>query len=47
MPKLPELEEQDIETLFEGLDAAIDKAWLDKIWAMLTGRMKMYEDIRG
>lgn len=46
MPELPGLEEQDREKLFAGLDYAIDRAWLDKIWNMISGRMKLYEDIR-
>lgn len=39
MPKLSGLKGQDREALSAGLDVAIDKAWLDKIWAMLIEKM--------
>ncbi|WP_346689616.1 hypothetical protein [uncultured Cloacibacillus sp.] len=46
MLELPEYSKLSREELFAGLDGAIDKAWLDKIWDMISGRWKMYEDIR-
>lgn len=39
MPELSGLKGQDREALSAGLDVAIDKAWLDKIWAMLIEKM--------
>ena len=46
MPELPKLETLKRNELFEGLGNAINEAWLDKIWDMITGRWKVYENIR-
>ena len=44
-PKLNPLHEDDKKILFEDLDAALDKKWLDKIWEMIWQRWCIYEDI--
>ncbi len=44
-PKLNPLHEDDKKILFEDLDSALDKRWLDKIWEMIWQRWCIYEDI--
>lgn len=47
MLALPELRDNVREKLFNGLEQAIGTEWLDKIWEMLSGRRRLYEDLRG
>ena len=44
-PKLNPLRECDKEVLLEGLEDALDKKWLDKIWEMIWRRWQAYEDL--
>ncbi len=44
---LPRLSEDIRRILFSGLADAIGPAWLDKIWEMLCGRWRAYEDFCG
>lgn len=44
LPVLTPLREQDREALLEGLDGILGRLWLDKIWEMIWGRWKRYED---
>lgn len=44
MPDLKPLKESDKDIILEGLDAVLPAAHLDKIWKMIWGRWKAYED---
>ncbi len=44
-PKLNPLHEDDKKILFEDLDSALDKRWLDKIWEMIWQRWCIYEGV--
>ncbi|MDO5114597.1 MAG: hypothetical protein Q4D58_00730 [Synergistaceae bacterium] len=46
MPPFCSFQERDRERLFAGLDMAVAKLWLDKIWEMLWLRRCVYEDFR-
>ena len=37
---------EDKDKLFEGLDGVISDVFIDRIWSMIYGRFKLYEDIR-
>ena len=43
-PALTPLREQDRDILFEDLDGILGQPWLDKIWEMIWGRWRQYED---
>ncbi len=45
-PKLDPLKQSDKEILLSGLDEAIEKEYLDKIWEMIYARWEIYESIR-
>jgi hypothetical protein len=44
MPKLQPLREADQGFWLSGLDGVIGRVWLDKIWEMLWGRWRAYEN---
>lgn len=44
LPVLNPLKETDKEFLLNELDTAISNEWLDKIWEMIWGRWRIYED---
>lgn len=44
LPVLTPLREKDREVLLEGMDGILGQPWLDKIWEMIWGRWKRYED---
>ena len=46
LPALHPLQESDKLFLLEGLDEALGKAWLDRIWEMIWGRWQAYADLR-
>lgn len=45
LPQLVALKDTDKDILLAGLDDALDHKWLGKIWEMILGRWKIYEDI--
>ena len=45
-PHLNPLKESDRSFLLNGLDEALDKAWLERIWEMIWKRWKLYENLR-
>ena len=47
LPSLPQRSESMRQLLLEGLEDAIGAAWLDKIWEMILGRWRAYEDFCG
>ena len=45
-PRFRALQPSDKEVLLEGLDVALPKDWLEKIWQMIWNRWCEYEDFR-
>lgn len=45
-PKLKPLKETDRDKLLDGLEDALDRRWLERIWEMIWGRWQKFEDLR-
>ncbi len=46
-PALHPLRESDRDTLLAGLEEALDRKWLDRIWEMIWKRWEVYESLCG
>ncbi len=45
IPRLHSLKETDRDALLAGLEDALDRRWLDRIWDMIWKRWKVYENL--